>query len=259
MFSPFLLLLSGAFICAHTHGYSEASNNTSRSSQLRVSLSPRATTDDTSSSGFTTSSSDATTTLNSTAVQVPGLNTPSNTEGVKECDPVPYGHGPRPTDDTMLSFLQNPDFSIIALNSPAPDGYTSVYTNEHASSVSVKYIRYNEVDDYSAANCSKQCDRTTGCQAFNIYFERTPTLNLGPKCKTSLSSTMIKCVLWGDSLDKSDATNRGYLRWNFGVVIAGSNAYNKGGKTAVKSTASSTMIPGLAVVLSFVVLVFAFC
>jgi hypothetical protein len=261
MHSAILLLLFGACNLVHTYGSPEVSSNSSRASHSKGLLNLRATGYDAPPSSFTTPSSFSivATTPNSTPVQVPGLTTPSNTEGIKECDPVPYGHGPRPTDDTMLAFLQNPDFSIMALNSPAPDGYTSVYTNEHASSVSAKYLRYDEVNDYSASNCSRQCDRTTGCQAFNIYFERTPTLNLGSECKTSLSSTMIKCVLWGDSLQKSDATNRGYLRWDFGVVIAGSNAYNKGEKAAVKSMVSPTVVTDLVVVLSLVVFAFALC
>jgi hypothetical protein len=157
----------------------------------------------------------------------------------------------------MLAFLQDPEFAISALNAPVPSGYTPAYSNERASSVSDKYIMYSELQDYGTTNCSKQCDRTTGCEAFNIFFERTPTLNLGPKCKTSLSSTVIKCVLWGSKLSGLDATNRGHTQWDFGVVIAGSNAYNRGTRVvkgttkedAVTSVASSTLAPKIAVVL----------
>jgi hypothetical protein len=184
--------------------------------------------------------------LNQTAAEFHVSTIPSSADDLEECDPLPYGHGPRPNTDSVLAFLQNPDFSIIARNSAALGYYTSVYSNEYASSVSERYLRYDELEVYSASNCSKQCDQTEGCQAFNIYFERMPTLNLGPKCKTSLSSTMIKCVLWGSKLNESDATNRGYSRWDFEVVIAGSNAYNKGGEAA-KSVASSILLSGMVI------------
>jgi hypothetical protein len=122
--------------------------------------------------------------LNQTATEFHASTIPSSADDLEECDPLPFGHGPRPTTDSVLAFLQNPDFSIIARNSAAPGYYTSVYSNKYASSVSERYLRYDEMEVYSASNCSKQCDQTEGCQAFNIYFERIPTLNLGPKCKT---------------------------------------------------------------------------
>jgi hypothetical protein len=193
---------------------------------------------------------------------VSGSTAPSPTGGVPKCSPIGYGHGLRPTDDTTLAFLQDPNFSISALDAPVPSGYTLAYANERASSVSDKYIMYSELQDYGTTNCSKQCDRTAGCEAFNIFFERTPTLNLGPECKTSLSSTVIKCVLWGSRLDGLDATNRGYTQWDFDVVIAGSNAYNKGTegtkgatKDTVTTAASSAVSPNFAVV----VLLSGFC
>jgi hypothetical protein len=166
----------------------------------------------------------------------------------------------------MLAFLENSDFSVSALNAPVPSGYTPAYTNERASSISDNYLMHSELQDYGTTNCSKQCDRTTGCEAFNIYFERSPTLNLGLKCKTSLSSTIIKCVLWGSKLNGLDATNRGHTQWDFGVVIAGSNAYNKGTarekgatKDTVTGAASSTVAPRLAMVLLLGVFAFLFC
>jgi hypothetical protein len=65
---------------------------------------------------------------------------------------------------------------------------------------------------------------------------------------------MIKCVLWGNKLNESDATNRGSSRWDFEVVIAGSNAYNKGGE-ATKSVASSILLSGMVIMVVVAALV----
>ncbi|KAH8728061.1 hypothetical protein GQ44DRAFT_58353 [Phaeosphaeriaceae sp. PMI808] len=96
---------------------------------------------------------------------------------------------------------------------PVPNNYSRIYSDRHACSVSNHHLSYFELEWFDTINCSNKCDSAKGCQAFNIYFERIPTLNLGPKCRTAESTTAIKCVLWGNKLKESYATNRGYMNW----------------------------------------------
>jgi hypothetical protein len=166
---------------------------------------------------------------------------------IGHCEPLPYGHGPRAIVDTPLGFLNNTEFMSYAKTALAPSGYSLVYSNEHGSSVSDRYLRYDELDVYDVRECAQRCNDTRECRAFNIFFERSPALNIGPKCKNSLSSTTIKCALWGNELDAKDAQNVGYARWDFQVVVAGSNAYNRV-EGALQNVAAATTVPGWGLV-----------
>ncbi|USP80254.1 hypothetical protein yc1106_07528 [Curvularia clavata] len=77
------------------------------------------------------------------------------------------------------------------------------------------------------------------CQSFNVYFERSPAIHLGPECREAESRTVIKCALWAEPLRIEGATNIGYREWDFDVAIAGSNGYN-----LEKHTEAESMAPG---------------
>ena len=68
------------------------------------------------------------------------------------------------------------------------------------------------------------------CNGFNLYFERSPSIHLGPNCRDAASRTIIKCALWGEGVEEERATNTGYTEWDFNVEIAGSNGYRLGGE-----------------------------
>ncbi|KAF2624844.1 hypothetical protein BU25DRAFT_304189, partial [Macroventuria anomochaeta] len=138
------------------------------------------------------------------------------------------GAGPVPSPDTSVAFLSYQPFADFAKNATTPTNYTSAFTNLHASTTASKYLGVAELSSYDAANCSTQCDAQTGCTAINVFFERSPTLNLGPGCTNAPSSTVIKCVFWGDAVTKQNTVNSGYTDNGFVVAIAGSNGYNKG-------------------------------
>ncbi|KAF1914617.1 hypothetical protein BDU57DRAFT_425731, partial [Ampelomyces quisqualis] len=158
---------------------------------------------------------------------LPGLTIPHEVDATGgECEHRAHGKGPQPFPDTPLAFLQLPEFSTMARDAPTPWGYRKVYQDQHASSVSEKYMTHDTMETYSTHDCAWRCDKVQGCEAFNIFFERTPTLNLGQKCRNTLASSAIKCALWGSMLNSSDATDTGYMRFDFQVVVAGSNAYN---------------------------------
>ena len=80
--------------------------------------------------------------------------------------------------------------------------------------------------DYSATPTSTPTLHAQMCNSFNIYFERSPSINLGEECQDANSRTIVKCALWGEgNMREECATNTGYKNWKFEIVIAGSNGY----------------------------------
>ncbi|KAF1927211.1 uncharacterized protein M421DRAFT_44610, partial [Didymella exigua CBS 183.55] len=137
------------------------------------------------------------------------------------------GAGPVPSPDTSSAFLSYQPFADAAKSATTPTNYTAAFTNLHASTTAKTYLGVSELSSYDVSNCTAQCDAQNGCTAVNIFFERTPTLNLGPNCANAPSSTVIKCVFWGDAVTKQNTVNSGYTDNGFVVAIAGSNGYNK--------------------------------
>lgn len=60
-------------------------------------------------------------------------------------------------------------------------------------------------------------------------YERGPTVHpdYAAGCPNPPSTTLIKCVLWGQSINSEIALNEGEERADFKVLVAGSNYYLK--------------------------------
>jgi hypothetical protein len=113
----------------------------------------------------------------------------------------------------------------MASNAPTPYGYSLVASNLQASMSASNYMGLYTLTSYNPAFCQSKCDQASGCVAFNIYFERDPTLDPNAmNCRDPASTTNIKCTLWGVPLSAAEATNDGQYRNEFQVVIAGSNS-----------------------------------
>jgi hypothetical protein len=82
---------------------------------------------------------------------------------------------------------------------------------------------------YDTERCARECGQVPSCHAFDVFFERAPTLKPGKNCTAPASTTMIKCTLWENTIEKRTATNVGEMDCDFEVVIAGSNGYNRNG------------------------------
>ena len=108
-------------------------------------------------------------------------------------------------------------------NAPTPAGYVRSFFNKQASSSANSYLGLYTFADYNVSRCAALCDAVDLCTAFNIYFERDPTVNPGENCPDPSSFTNVKCTLWGSRLTPETATNQGQYRRDFHVVIAGSN------------------------------------
>ncbi|THX31335.1 hypothetical protein D6D10_08401 [Aureobasidium pullulans] len=149
---------------------------------------------------------------------------------VATCQTQPTGAGPVPTPDSASAFLALPDFSASATAAAAataiPSGYVNTFVNQKASNNAYGYMGYTLLTEYNAQTCADKCTKINGCQAFNIYFERDPTVNPDDSsCSSPSSTTQIKCVYWSGPVTSDNANNAGQWRNQFQVVIAGSNGY----------------------------------
>ena len=136
-----------------------------------------------------------------------------------------------PTPDTPAAFSADPYFADEANHAQTPSGYTEVFKNLNGSVNGNVYMGLNTLTAYDPSQCAALCNAATGCVAFNLYFERDPTLNPATGCDNPPSLTNIKCTLWGADVTAAMAVNTGQSRDNFIVVIAGSNGYNLGTTT----------------------------
>ncbi|EME78143.1 uncharacterized protein MYCFIDRAFT_79360 [Pseudocercospora fijiensis CIRAD86] len=157
------------------------------------------------------------------------------------CAPQPDGYGPVPTPDTASAFLAHPPFHSSAKAAPTkvPSTNNTQYTQAVAGQ---SYLALFTLKTYDVSTCAAKCDSWNLCTAFNIFFERDPSLNptnndstydpgyptvWGQNCPNPPSMTSIKCTLWGSNIDASMATNNGQKREDFEIVITGSDGYDK--------------------------------
>jgi len=88
-------------------------------------------------------------------------------------------------------------------------------------------MTYASVSSYNQSYCASLCDGIIGCQGFDIYFERNPTLTPAASCPDPSSQTTVRCAFYSQYVNATFATNFGEWRNQFGVVVAGGNGYNK--------------------------------
>ena len=127
----------------------------------------------------------------------------------------------------------------MANGAPTSDGYEVVFINYNASLFASNYMGLHILTSYDTLGCASQCDQASGCQAFNMYVERDPSLNASAAdCPDPASTTNYKCTLWGAPVSVEEATNFGQYQDSFQVVIAGSNgAWRKSIKSNLVSRA----------------------
>lgn len=146
------------------------------------------------------------------------------------CQPQPSGSGPVASPDTVSAFLNNPALTSVAsaAATAAPAAYSNVFYNLQGSTQQTGYIGLHTLTSYDVNKCTAYCEASTYCEAFNIYYERDPTVNPNDaSCANPPSLTNIKCTLYGYPISANSATNTGQYRDQFQVVITGSNGYVK--------------------------------
>lgn len=65
----------------------------------------------------------------------------------------------------------------MAQNAPTPDGYSRVFDNLGASLQASNYMGLYTLTSYDTLTCASKCDQADGCEAFNVYLERDPTVD----------------------------------------------------------------------------------
>lgn len=148
------------------------------------------------------------------------------------CTPLPAGSGPNPSPDTPEAFVDYGPFSQTAQSAGTPDGYDVTFTDLHATDYAQDSLGYQDFASYDPNACAAKCTAEAECAAFNIYFERSPSVDPADGCTNPPSTTSIRCVLFSGLLSPQIAENpdnSGQYRRDFRVVIAGSNGYIKEG------------------------------
>lgn len=97
-------------------------------------------------------------------------------ESREACQAQTLGSGPQPSRDTTEAFLNYSVFADAANSATTPDQYALAYKNLSASSNGYSYMGYTTLKTYDTVGCAALCTKTSGCNAFNIYYERAPTV-----------------------------------------------------------------------------------
>ncbi|KAL8874653.1 MAG: hypothetical protein Q9174_000058 [Haloplaca sp. 1 TL-2023] len=127
------------------------------------------------------------------------------------CVPQPAGSGPVPEPDTAAAFRASQELQDSSSNAPVPDGYSLSFAGAQGSLSASKYMGLTTLERYDTLDCASLCDRAVGCQAFNLYIERDPTVSPNADdCPNPASTTNYKCTLWGVPVVGEQATNKGY-------------------------------------------------
>lgn len=128
----------------------------------------------------------------------------------------------------LMLFVSNSVYSDLANNAKIPDGYSRVMKNGGGFLSASNYMGLRTLKSYDTLGCASLCDQASGCEEFNVYIERDPSLDLNKySCPDPSSVTNYECTLWSAAVSAAEATSKGQWRDSFQVMIAGSNAYNK--------------------------------
>ncbi|KAK4541626.1 hypothetical protein LTR36_007770 [Oleoguttula mirabilis] len=124
------------------------------------------------------------------------------------------------------AFKADATISSVANAAATPSGYFQNFQNLPGASNAYAYLGYSVISTgYDVNSCATKCTAKSGCLAFNIYFERDPTVAPGTGCTNPAAFANIKCSFWGSALDGTTANNYGQWQSSFEVGIAGSNGY----------------------------------
>lgn len=155
---------------------------------------------------------------------VPLESRQTSTDPNAPCGQQPFGYGPPSSTDT--NFMQNQIYPFMSLVAQTPAGYTAAFRNQSGATSQAGYQGYYYLMSYNTTQCASLCSSSTGCTAFNIYYERDPLQNPANACPNPNPTTSIKCSLWSSTVSQGTATNYGQYRDQFHVVIAGSDGFN---------------------------------
>ncbi|KAH0380119.1 hypothetical protein KCU92_g7785, partial [Aureobasidium melanogenum] len=142
------------------------------------------------------------------------------------CIPQPTGISYNSSPDTPAAFAADQYYVLQSSGAGVPSGFTETFQSLNASNSADNYMGYTLLSSYDVNSCASDCSSISGCNSFNIYFERDPSVNPdSSNCANPNSTINIKCVWWGGAVTAANANNFGQWRDEFQVLIAGSNGY----------------------------------
>ncbi|TKX19983.1 metallopeptidase-like protein 6 [Elsinoe australis] len=156
---------------------------------------------------------------------------------------IPFGYAPAP--NTPIGFLVDTRLAASAkAASSYPAGYTTSFTNQYGSIQGGTSLNSLQLSNYNVSACAAACSKNSACNAFNIYFTRSPTLDIGTNCPNPTALADVRCTLWSSAVSQSQATNIGNWRSDFMVVVQGSNGYSKVSAPGVSGFQSPVALAG---------------
>ncbi|KUI54577.1 hypothetical protein VP1G_01878 [Cytospora mali] len=137
---------------------------------------------------------------------------------------MPMGLGPSIVPDTASAFLAYGPFATNAAASTSVTGYNLVASNQQAFAETspVTSLGWLNMASYNASTCGTYCTNTAGCQSFDIFYQRSPTVapSFNTSCPNPSSMTSIMCWVYTTTMTTADLVNTGETRGQFQVVIA---------------------------------------
>lgn len=118
---------------------------------------------------------------------------------------------------------------------------SGIYAGYYATLRMDGYLTFSDISSYDPQICASKCDNMTGCKSYTIYFERNPLVLPAPACPDPAAAASIRCAFYAQVITPIFATNVGQWRQDFGVVIAGANAYNKASSSFAPATSAASM------------------
>lgn len=90
------------------------------------------------------------------------------------CVQQPLGISHVSLPDTAAAFAADPWYSLQATTAQVPVGFVNTFTALTASNSADQYVGFTLMSSYDPASCAQKCSAMSGCNSFNIYFERDP-------------------------------------------------------------------------------------
>ncbi|KAH8624852.1 hypothetical protein IG631_20317 [Alternaria alternata] len=141
---------------------------------------------------------------------------------------------PEPSSNSLSGFAEDAKYNSLALSASVPTGYALAMSNANCAFSSTKYMLYVQLKSYSPEACAELCNKYEGCDSFNIYIQRDPSVVPGPACPNPAPIFVTKCALYSEPEQLSSCTNFGQHvgpvdadGGAFKIAMRGSNAYKK--------------------------------
>ncbi|KAH7377761.1 hypothetical protein BKA66DRAFT_588395 [Pyrenochaeta sp. MPI-SDFR-AT-0127] len=146
------------------------------------------------------------------------------------CAPLKQSTVPEPVPNTLETFKHFVVYSNTAASALTPIGFERILVNSDAAIRSDKFMTYYELPSYDTNACADICKATRGCDSFNIYFQRNPSIAPAVACPNPEANVLVHCGLYSEPVLASQALNFGQVRGPadandkaFQVAIRGSN------------------------------------